>query len=128
MVLILIFLLLVITVPLFKQFLFKQKLTGKTVVSGTKDVETMVSLKNLSNFLKILEILVFLNQILESLINYETNLILTWSSKCFCSNDAKTTTFKITDTKLYIPVVALLKILQQLNPCFNRIVTWNKYQ
>ena len=119
MVLILIFLLLVITVPLFKQFLFKQKITGKTVVSGTKDVETMVSLKNLSNFLKILEM---------SLINYETNLILTWSSKCFCSNDAKTTTFKITDTKLYVPVVALLKILQQLKPCFNRIVTWNKYQ
>ena len=42
-----------------------------------------------------------------SLINCETNLILTWSDKCVLSNDTKATTFAITDTKLYVPVVIL---------------------
>ena len=42
-----------------------------------------------------------------SLINCEINLILTWSDKCVLSNDTKATTFAITDTKLYVPVVIL---------------------
>ena len=35
------------------------------------------------------------------LINCEINLILTLSDTCVLSNDAKATTFVITDTKLY---------------------------
>ena len=58
----------------------------------------MVSLKYLSNFRRILEML---------LINYEINLILTSSDKCVLSNDTKATTFAIADTKLYVPVVSL---------------------
>ena len=48
------------------------------------------------------------------------------------SNDTKTTTFAITDTKLYVPVVALStqyksKLLQQLKSDFKRTINWNKY-
>ena len=63
-----------------------------------KDVKIMVPLKYVSNFLITLEML---------LINCEINLILTWSKKCVLSNDTKTTTFAITDTKLYLPVATL---------------------
>ena len=54
-----------------------------------------------------------------TLIKYEINLTLIWSNKCVLSNDTKATTFAITDTKLYIPVVTLStqdneKLLQQL--------------
>ena len=89
---------------------FKQKLIGETADGGTKDVEIMVLLKYLSNFWGTLEI---------TLINCEINCILTWSDKCVLSNDTKVTTFAITDTTLYFPVVTLStqdneKLLQQL--------------
>ena len=79
-------------------FKFKQKITGVTDDDGTKNIEIMVPLKYLSNFWKILEM---------SLISWEINLILTWSDKCVLSNDTKATTFVITDTKLFVPVVTL---------------------
>ena len=74
----------------------------------------MVPLKYLSNFWRTLEM---------PLINYEVNLILTWSSTCVlvATNIAnQNATFAITDTKLYVPVVTLstqenTKFLQQLN-------------
>ena len=42
-------------------------------------------------------------------------------------------TFKITDTKLYVPVVALskendAKLLEQLKSGFKRTIKWNKYR
>ena len=45
------------------------------------------------------------------LINYEIDLILTWSANCVISNSAasQATIFAITDTKLYVPVVTLCK-------------------
>ena len=58
----------------------------------------MVSLKYLSTFCWILEM---------SLINCGINLILTWSDKYKLFNDTKTTTFAITDKKLYVPLVTL---------------------
>ena len=81
----------------------------------------MVSLQYLSNFWRTLEI---------SLINCEINLILTWSNKCVLSNEAKTTTFAITDTKRYAPVLTLStqnssKLLQQLKSSFKRTINWN---
>ena len=39
------------------------------------------------------------------LINCEVNLVLTWSSTCVISSAAGETKFKITDTKLNVPVV-----------------------
>ena len=67
------------------------------------------------------------------LINYQINLILAWSKKCVLFNDTKTTTFAITDTKLYFPVVTLstqnnAKLLQQLKSGFRRTINWNKCQ
>ena len=73
----------------------------------------MAALKYLSNFWRTLEI---------SLINYEINLILTWSpnyiilSGCAAS---EATTSAITDIKLYVRVVTFsiqdnVKLLQQL--------------
>ena len=60
-----------------------------------------------------------------SLINCEINLILTWSDKCVLSNDTKATTFAITDTKLYVPVVILStqdnkKLLRRLKSGFKK--------
>ena len=68
-----------------------------------------------------------------SLINCEINFILTWSYKCVLLNDAKATTFAITDTKLYVPVGTLstqdnAKLLQQLKSGFKRKINWKKYQ
>ena len=42
-------------------------------------------------------------------------------------------TFKITDTKLYVPVVTLskennMKLLEKLKSGFKRTVKWNKYR
>ena len=39
--------------------------------------------------------------------NFEINLALTWSSNSWLSKDTKATTFAITDTKIYVPVVTL---------------------
>ena len=65
------------------------------------------------------------------LINWEINLILTWSANCVISEGNRATIFAITDTKLYVPVVSLstqdnTKLLQQLG--FRRTIDWNKYQ
>ena len=40
-----------------------------------------------------------------TLINYEVNLILTWSRNCVITNYNGAGRFEITDTKLYVPVV-----------------------
>ena len=67
------------------------------------------------------------------LINCEVILILTWSKDCVISSGAGETKFKITNTRLYVPVVILstqdnAKLLQQLKSSFRRAVNWNKYQ
>ena len=67
------------------------------------------------------------------LINCEINLILTWSERCMLSNDTKATKFRITDIKLYVPVVTLstqdyARLLQQLKSGVKRAINWNKYQ
>ena len=102
---------------------FKSK-AKKTPNNGNeKDVEIMVPLKYLSNFWRNLEM---------SLINYEVNLILIWSSTCVITSSAGAGAFEITDTKLYVTIVTLstednAKLLQQLKSGFKRVVNWNKY-
>ena len=54
-------------------FKLKQKLTGQTGDNGTKNVNTMVPLKNLNNFWRTLEM---------SLVNCEINLHLNGSKRC----------------------------------------------
>ena len=82
-----------------ESFKFQIKITGKTpAVGNTKDVEIAVSLKYLRNFWRTLEM---------PLINCEINLILTWPEDCVIFSATGATKFKITDTKLYFPVVIL---------------------
>ena len=107
-------------------FNFKVKFTGQTGDDGTKDVEIMVPLKYLSNFWITLEM---------PLINCEINIMMMWSSTCVIVSTNvlnQVATFKITDTKLYVPVVTLstqenAKLLQQLKSGFKRVINWNKY-
>ena len=106
---------------------------------GTKEVEIVVPLKYLSNFWKTLDML---------LVNCEVSLTLSWSATYVITSMEKrvlvagqpnrggsstSATFKITDTKLYIPVVILStesdnKLLQQLKTGFKRTIKWNKYR
>ena len=67
------------------------------------------------------------------LINCEVNLILTWSPICVVSSATGETKLKITETKLYVPVVTLstqdnAKLLQQLKSGSKRTINWNKYK
>ena len=87
------------------------------------------------------------------LIICEINLILPWSEKCVLSskatrdavlaqggnpavdalNNPTNATFKITDTKLYVPVVTLStednnNFLEQLKSGFKKTIKWNKYR
>ena len=89
-----------------------------------KDVEIMEPLKYLSNFWRILEM---------PLINCEVNLILTQSKDCAITNSTGEGKFKITDAKLYVPVITLstqdnAKLLQQLKSGFKRTINWNQYK
>ena len=101
-------------------------MTSQTGDDGTKNVEIMVPLKYLSNFRQTLEM---------PLIDCEINLILKCNANCFIvsTNVAnQNTTFAITDTKLYVPVVTSstqdnAKLLQQLKSGFKRVINWNKY-
>ena len=98
-------------------FNFKSKITGKSNSAGRIEVELMVPLKYLRNFWRTLEM---------TLINSEVELILTWSAGCvIIYNDVENqvSTFTITETNLYVPVVTLstqdnAKLLPQLKSGF----------
>ena len=88
-----------------------------------KNVKIAVSLKYLSNFWRSLEM---------PLINCKIHLELNWTKDCVVSTIADTT-FKITNTKFYIPIVNLSskdneKLVKLLEDGFNRPVYWNEYQ
>ena len=73
-------------------FKFKEEIMSQTDNNGTKDDEIMVPLKYLSTFSRTIEM---------SLINCETNLILTWAANLFTSAGTVTNQVPaITDTKL----------------------------
>ena len=81
-------------------FKFKEKIIDQTGEDGSTNAEIMMPLKYLNNFLKTLEI---------PIINCEINLTVTRSGNCvISSSDAnQATTFTITHSKLYVPVVTL---------------------
>ena len=77
------------------------------------------------------------------LINCKVELSLKWIENCVLTSaaigananatGADSATFKITDAKLYVPVVTLsaednVKLVKQLNEGFKRPVYWNKYK
>ena len=106
-------------------FNFKEKMTGQAGDDGTKNVEITVPLRYLSNFWRALEM---------PLINWEINLILTWSINCVIVSinvANQNATFEIFDTELYVLAVTSStqdnsKLLQQLSPGFKRVISWNK--
>ena len=93
-------------------FKFKSRFVNNTNNDGIINVEVAVSfLMHLNNFCRTTEM---------PLINYKINLILTLSANCVISKEDRRTTFPITDSELYIPVVTLstndnAKPWQQLN-------------
>ena len=100
-----------------------------------KEVEIVVPLKHLSNFWRTPDI---------ALINCEVSLTLNWSREYVITSmeriiitntrwdtSATNATFKITDTKLYVPVVTLSteddnNFLEQLKSGVKRTTKWNK--
>ena len=113
-------------------FKYKANLIGNTENNGTKNgVKIAVPLKYLSNFWRSLEI---------PLINCKVELSLKWIENCVLTTTAigananatgaDNAIFKITDTKLSVPVVTLstednIKLVKLLN---ERPVYWNKYK
>ena len=86
----------------------------------------MVPLKHFSNFWKTLEML---------LINCEVELILKWSANCliiYTDVANRFSTFTITETNLYVPVVTLstkdnAELLLQLKSGCKGTISWNVY-
>ena len=105
-------------------FKYKASNIGNTENNGTKDgVKIAVPLKYLSNFWRSLEM---------PLINCKVELSLKWYERCLLTA-ATTATFKITDAKLYVPIVTLsaednAKLSKLLGEGFKRSIYWNKYK
>ena len=67
------------------------------------------------------------------LLNTKLHFELNWTKNCVMSNENGATTFQITKTKLYVPIVTLptkevMKLTKQLSKGFKRSVFWNKYK
>ena len=109
-----------------ESFKYKTNIVGKTPEDNDSltNAKVVIPLKHLSNFWRSLNI---------PLINCEVELILTWSKNCVLADMTVRAAqgdnpaivaptgleFKITDTKLYVPVVTLSKendkkLLEQL--------------
>ena len=105
-------------------FKYKASIIGDTEDDGTKNgVKIAVPLKYLSHFWRSLEM---------PPINCKVELSLKWYERCFLTA-ATTATFKITDAKLYVPVVTLSikdnsKLPKLLNERFKRPIYWNEYK
>ena len=97
-------------------FKHKASLISNTEANGTKNgVKIAVPLKYLSNFWGSLEM---------SLINCKVELSLKWYERCLLTA-ANTASFRITDPKLYVPIVTLSiednsKLTKLLNEGFKR--------
>ena len=103
---------------------FKYK--SNILENAVNNVKIVVPLKYLRNFLISLEM---------PLINCKIHLELNWTEHCVLSSadNDNTTSFKITSTKLYVPIVTSstkdnLNLTKQLNEGFKRCVYWNEYK
>ena len=101
-------------------FKHKARLIGDT---GNNGIKIAVPLKYLSNFWRSLEM---------PLINCKVELSLKWYERSLLTT-ATTATFRITDAKLYVPIVTLSiehnsKLTKLLNERFKRPIYWNEYK
>ena len=105
-------------------FIHKASLIRNTEANGTKNgVKIAVSLKYLSNFSRSLEMPLTKCKVELSLKRYERCLLTA----------ATTATFRITNAKLYVPIVTLSiednsKLSKLLNERFKRPIYWNEYK
>ena len=105
-------------------FKYKASIIGDTGDNGRKKkVKIAVPLKYLSNFWRSLEM---------PLINCKVERSLKWYERCLLTV-ANTAIFKITDAKLYVPVVTLSvednsKQSKLLKEGFKRPIHWNEYK
>ena len=108
-------------------FQYKVSLLGNLVVVNNIariNVKVVVPLKYLSHFFRSLEMPLF---------NCKIKLNLTWKKECVLSSDNGNAVFIINDTKMYVPVVTLLKednkdFIEQQNKGFQRSIYWNEYK
>ena len=118
-------------------FKYKVSLLGKATHADSNDrllknTKIVVLLKCLSNFIRSLEM---------PLINCKIHLELNWNNNCVMygadayadGDNNRETTFQITSTKLYVPIVTLstkdnVNLTKQLNKGFKRSIYWNEYK
>ena len=67
------------------------------------------------------------------LINFKVEISLKWIENCILSTAGTAAIFKITDAKLYIPIVTLktednTKLSKLLSEGFKRPIYWNEYK
>ena len=107
---------------------YKTKLLGNVAgdAAGLRilNAKVVAPLKYLSNFFRSLVI---------PLINCKIKLSLTWKKECVLSTGAGEAVFIINDTKLYVPVVTLLKednkdFIEQQNKGFQKSIYRNEYK
>ena len=65
------------------------------------------------------------------LINCKVEISLKWIENCILSSAGTAATFKITDAKLYVPVITLktednTKLSKLLREGFERLIYWNR--
>ena len=108
-------------------FKYKASIIGNIENNGTKNgVKIAVPLKYLSNFWRSLE-MPLINCKVELSLNWIENYVLTTAA------NANKAIFKITDAKIYVPIVTLsaednAKLSKLLSEGFKRPVYWNKYK
>ena len=108
-------------------FKYKASIIGNTGNNGAKNVlKIALPLKYLSHFWRSLEM---------PLINCKVELSLNWIENCVLTTaaNANKAIFKITDTKLYVPIVTLsaednAKLSKLLSEGFKRTVYWNEHE
>ena len=106
-----------------RSFKYKSSFFKPLRAADNGDVKIAVPIKYLSNFWRSLEMPLIIGNI---------HLELNWTRDYLMSTIADTT-FKITNTKLYVPIVTLsskdnVKLVKLLEGGFKRPILWNEYQ
>ena len=99
-----------------------------------KNTKIVVPLKYISNFFRSLEMPLIICKIHLQL-NWNNNCVI-YGSDTYAGDDNannRETIFKITSTKVYVPIVTLstkdnVNLIKQLNEGFKRSVYWNEYK
>ena len=109
-------------------FKYKSNLIGNTDEDGAnrkkENVRIACPLKYLSHFWRSLEML---------LINCTVDISLKWIENFILSTAGTAATFKITDAKIYVPILTLkdednTKLSKLLSDGFKRSIHWNEYK